>query len=188
MKITKWNIEPANSEARFRVRKLMITNVTGNLEVFEGQAETETEDFEFIKRICFKAAVNSIKTDDAKRNAHLKSADFFDMEKYPSLLFVAGDFLASQKKIQADLTIKNITRTVVLNVDFGEATVNKEGSEMVELSVYGKINRREFGLVWDGKNKAGDIIVGDEIQLKAEIQFVKQTQNATGKALKECVL
>ncbi len=79
--MTKWNIEPINSEASFKVRKLMITNVIGQMESFEGQAETESEDFELIKRICFKAAVNSIKTDNAKRDEHLKSADFLDMEK-----------------------------------------------------------------------------------------------------------
>lgn len=188
MKPTKWNIEPINSKTAFKVRKLMITTVIGQMEIFEGQAETETEDFESIKRICFKAAVNSIKTDDAKRDEHLKSADFFDMEKYPHILFVAEGFNMAEKEIQAYLTIKDITKPVVLAVDFGKATIGENRPEEVELSVSGKIDRRDFGLTWEGKNEAGDLIVGDEIKLSATIQFVRQGQDATVEVLKECVL
>ncbi|HET8886695.1 MAG TPA: YceI family protein [Salinimicrobium sp.] len=188
MKIKKWNIEPTNSEANFKVRKLMITTVTGQLGVFEGQAETETDDFEFINRICFKAAVNSIKTDDAKRDEHLKSADFFNMEKYPYILFVAEDFKVTESRIQTNLTIKNITKPVVLNFDFGETSVGEDGLKKMELSVSGKINRKDFGLIWDGKNEAGELIVGDEIKLNAKIRFVKQEQQIAAEEIKECVL
>jgi polyisoprenoid-binding protein YceI len=188
MKITKWNIEQINSEANFKVRKLMITNVIGHMESFEGQAETESEDYEFIKRICFMAAVNSIKTDDAKRDEHLKSADFFDMEKYPFILFVAEDFNLAEKKIQANLTIKDITKPMILTVDSGKTIIDKNSQERMELSFSGKIHRRDFGLTWDGKNAAGDLIVGDVIKLSARIQFVKQGQYATAKELKECIL
>lgn len=183
MKMTKWKIEPKNSEASFKVKKLFVTNVTGHLESFEGQAETRNKDFELIDRICFKAAVNSIKTDDAKRDEHLKSDDFFDMEKYPYILFVAADFNIIEKKIQANLTIKDITKPVILSIDSGKNT-RKE----MELSLSGKINRRDFGLTWDGKSAAGDIIIGDEIKLSARIKFVKQDQNETAKVLEECAL
>ncbi len=187
MKITKWNIEQINSEASFKVRKLMITNVIGQMEFFEGQAETETDDFELIKMVCFMAAVNSIKTDDAKRDEHLKSADFFDMEKYPYILFVAEDFNIAEKKIQANLTIKDITKPMILAIDSGKTRIGKNSQNKVELSFSGKINRRDFGLTWDGKNAAGDLIVGDEIKLSARVQFVKQGQYAT-EELKECIL
>lgn len=186
--MTKWNIEPKNSEASFKVRKLFITNVIGQMEVFEGQAETETEDFESINRICFKAAINSIKTDDAKRDEHLKSSDFFDMEKYPHILFVAEDFNITDKKIQANLTIKDITKPMTLAVESGKTTSGENSQDNVELSFSGKINRKDYGLTWDGKNAAGDLIVGDEIILSARIQFVKQSQNATAKENKECIL
>lgn len=166
----------------------MITNVIGQMESFEGQAETETEDFELIKRICFKAAINSIKTDDAKRDEHLKSADFFDMEKHPYILFVAENFNIAEKKIQANLTIKNITKPMILTIDSGKTTIGKNSKDKVELSFSGKINRRDFGLTWDGKNAAGDLIVGDEIKLSARVQFVKQGKDTTVKELKECVL
>lgn len=188
MKITKWNIEPIDSKASFKVRKLMITNVIGQMESFEGQAETETEDFELINRICFKAEVNSIKTDDAKRDEHLKSVDFFDMEKYPHILFVADNFNIAEKKIHANLTIKNITKPIILIIDSGKTTIGKNSQDKMELSFSGKINRRDFGLTWDGKNAAGDLIVGDEIKLSARIQFVKQSQKTTAEEIKECVL
>ena len=183
MNIIKWNIEPTHTEASFKVRKLMVTNVTGQFESFEGQAETDTEDFESIKRICFKAAINSIKTDDAKRDEHLKSADFFDIEKYPNLLFTAENFNINDKEIQANLTIRNITKPITL-----EISSDRKAVDTMLLSFSGKINRRDFGITWDGKNAAGDIFVGDEIKLSVKIQFVKQEQNATVGEMKECIL
>lgn len=187
MKLTKWKIEKLNSEASFKVRKLMVTNVIGQMESFEGQAETDTEDFELIKRLCFKAEVNSIKTDDVKRDEHLKSADFFDMEKYPWILFTAENFNIAEKKIQANLTIRNITKPIILTIDSGKKTFGKNSQNKVQLSFSGKVNRQDFGLTWDGKNAAGEMIVGDEIKLNANIQFVKQGQYVT-EELKECVL
>lgn len=188
MKITKWNIEPKNSITSFKVRKLMITNVIGQMESFEGQLETETENFELIKRICLKAAINSIKTDDAKRDEHLKSADFFNLEEYPHILFVAENFNINEKEILANLTIKDITKQVTLAVNFSKTPIHENHPEKIALSVFGEINRRDFGLTWEGKNEAGDLIVGDEIKLSATIQFVKQEQNALMKTLNECVL
>ncbi len=188
MKITKWNIEPVNSEANFKVRKLMISTVSGEMKVFEGMAETETEEFELVKRLCFKAAINSILTDDAKRDEHLKSADFFDMEKYPHILIVAENINLIEKKFQANVTIKNITKSMVLAIDSGKTTIGENSLNNVKLSFSGKLNRRDFGLTWDGKNAAGDIIVGDEIKLSARIQFVKQEQNKNEEKPRECVL
>ncbi len=188
MKIQKWNITPLRSQAEFKVKKLMVSTVTGELEVFQGQAETETEDFEMIKRICFKAAVDSIKTDDAKRDEHLKSADFFNMEKYPYLLFVAENISMDQKQICAKLTIKDITKPVVLNVNFAKTIKDENGNEKVAVQFFGRINRRDFGLTWDGKNEAGELIVGDTIKLYANVLFSKQTASTPVEAQKECVL
>ena len=112
MKITKLTIDPTNTEASFKVRKLMVTNVIGTFESFEGQAETATEDFESIIRICFKAPINSIKTDDPKRDEHLKSADFFDSEQFPHLLFVAENLALNDKELHTNLTIKNTTKAI----------------------------------------------------------------------------
>ncbi|WP_026718582.1 YceI family protein [Flavobacterium antarcticum] len=188
MKITKWNIDPTNTEATFKVRKLMVTNVIGQFKSIEGQAETATEDFESIKRICFKAAINSIKTDDPKRDEHLKSADFFDREQFPYLLFVAENFAINDKELHTNLTIKNTTKAIVLAIDSYKKTITEDKSDKIELSLSGKINRRDFGLTWDGTNAAGEIFVGDEIKLSAKIQFVKEAQNANLQKMKECTL
>jgi|SRR5690606_5172356 len=188
MKLTKWNIDPKNSEASFKVRKLMITTVEGQLQLFDGQAETKTQAFESINRICFKAEVNSIKTDDPKRDEHLRSADFFHMDKYPHILFVAEDFNVYQGEVETNLTIKNITKPVLLHVDFTKPLLGENGQEEVDVVVSGSINRREFGLTWDGTNQAGELIVGDYIKLSAKVKFVKQTENVPAEHIKECVL
>lgn len=188
MKIQKWNIDPLEGQAEFKVKKLMVNTITGQMEVFEGQAETETDNFEMIKRICFKASIDSIKTDDPKRDEHLKSADFFNMEEYPYLLFVAENISIEQKQIRASLKVKDITKPVVLNVDFTKSEKSDDGSEKVAAQFFGRINRRDFGLTWDGKNEVGDIIVGDQIKLYANLSFNKQTASTPIEAQKECVL
>lgn len=179
METTKWIIDSTHSEFTFKVKKLMVTTVTGNLEVFEGEIETVSNKFELIKNINFKANVNSIKTDDAQRDEHLKSADFFDMEAYPDIKFSSKSYNVMDREIEGELTIRNITKPVVFDVDFSEKAaggVNEQST--VGLSISGKVNRKDFGLSWNGRNKAGDIIVGDDVKLYAEVQFVKQTENA----------
>jgi len=166
---TKWAIDPAQSEAEFSVRKLLVTTVTGSFESFEGEMETDSENLAEMKNIFFKAKVDSVKTDDAKRDEHLKSADFFDKDLYPYFSFRAGSLNGTP--ISGEMTIRNITKPVVLQARIYPAHV---GSLPPELEVSGKINRQDFGLTWDGKNAAGEVIVGDEIKLKARIRFTKE--------------
>lgn len=173
MKNTKWTIDPTQSETAFKVRKLMITTVRGSFGVFEGQLETESEKFESVKNIQFKAKVDSIKTDDEKRDEHLKSADFFDRDTYPHFSFSAESFNSKDSKIDGEINIRNITKPVTFDVEFLGTSVNESGETKAGLTVSGKVNRNDFGLTWNGKNAAGDIIVGDEIKLKARLQFTK---------------
>lgn len=178
METTKWIIDSTDSEFTFKVKKLMLTTVTGNLEVFEGEVETVSNKFELIKNINFKANVNSIKTDDAQRDEHLKSADFFDTEVYPDVKFSSKSYNVMDREIKGELTIRNITKPVVFDVDFSEKGGGVNEHSTVHVSITGKVNRKDFGLSWNGRNKAGDIIVGDDVKLCAEVQFVKQTENA----------
>lgn len=175
METMKWSIDSTDSEFAFKVKKLMVTTVTGNLEVFEGEVETVSNKFELIKNINFKANVDSIKTDDAQRDEHLKSADFFDMEAYPNVKFSSKSYNVIDRKIEGELTIRDITRPVVFDVDFREKEADVNGQPTVRLSISGSVNRKDFGLSWNGRNKAGDIILGDDVKLCAEVQFVKQT-------------
>lgn len=176
MKTTKWTIDPNQSEIAFQVKKLLITNVKGNFSAFKGELETASENFQNLQNIHFNAKVDSIKTDDEKRDEHLKSADFFDIDNYPTFFFTAQSFDTKDQKIQGDLSIRNITKPVLLDVEFLGTSNNEDGKTSAGLSVSGKIKRQDFGLSWNGKNAAGEIIVGDEIKLRAQLQF---TQEAT---------
>lgn len=173
MNTTKWTIDPTQSETAFKVKKLIITTVHGSFKVFEGQLETESEEFETIKNIQFKATVESIKTDDEKRDDHLRSADFFDMDTYPYFSFSAKNFNSKDSKIQGEIKIRDITKPVTFDVEFLGTSVNENGETKAGLAVSGKVDRNDFGLTWSGKNEAGDIIVGDEIKLSAQLQFTK---------------
>lgn len=175
METKKWKINPSHSEAAFQARKLMIMNVHGTFEDFEGQLETEGEDFKSLKNIQFKAKVASLKTDDEKRNTHLRSADFFDVETYPHLTFMSKSLNTKDKKIEGELSIRNFTKPVVFDVEFPEISNSEKKGVNAEMKISGKINRKDFGLVWDGTNEAGEIFVGDVIKLTAAMQFTKES-------------
>lgn len=174
MAITKWTIDPTHSEVTFKVKHLMITTVTGRFKVFEGQAETETEEFKSIKNIEFKADVKSIDTNNEQRDEHLRSADFFAAGEHAEIIFRAGNFDVNSDKMQGELTIRNTTKPVTLDVDFGGVVVDPYGQTKAGLTVSGKISRKEFGLTWDAVTEAGSVVVSDQVRLNAEVQFVKQ--------------
>lgn len=170
---TTWKIDPSQSEITFKIKKLFITTVEGTFGVFEGQLETESDKFESIENIHFKAKVDSIKTDDEQRDDHLKSADFFDVQAYPYFTFTASHFNIKDSKIEGDLSIRNISKAVTLDAEFLGISTNDKGETNAKLIVSGKVNRNDFGLTWSGKNAAGEMIVGDEVKLRAQVQFKK---------------
>lgn len=171
---TKWIIDPTHSEVTFKVKHLMISTVTGNFKVFEGTVETETEEFNKVKSLEFKADVNSVNTNNEDRDTHLKSEDFFAAEKFPEIQFVAESFDVEAGKIEGSLTIKDTTKAVSLEVDFGGVVVDPYGQTKAGLTANGKISRKEFGLVWSPVTEAGSVVVGDQIKMSTEVQFIKQ--------------
>lgn len=174
MATTKWNIDPTHSEVTFKVKHLMISTVTGKFKVFEGKAETESEDFNSVKNVEFKADVKSIDTNNDQRDEHLRSGDFFAAEEYTNLVFRADSFNVNSDKLQGELTIRNTTKPVTLDVEFGGVVVDPYGQTKAGLTVSGKISRKEFGLTWDAVTEAGNVVVSDQVRLSAEVQFVKQ--------------
>jgi polyisoprenoid-binding protein YceI len=173
---TKWALDPTHSEIVFKVRHMMITNVKGEFRKFEGSIVTEGSDFS-------KASVDvtidagSVFTNEDKRDGHLRSADFFDAENFPSLTFKSKSF----KKVSEDgyelagvLTIKGVSKDVVLNVEFGGINKDPWGNEKAGFSASGKINRKDFGLNWNAALETGGVLVSDEVKVSAEVQFVKQ--------------
>jgi polyisoprenoid-binding protein YceI len=175
MATTKWVLDPMHSEVQFKVKHLVISTVSGFFKSFEGQLETENEDFTGAK-IEFSLDVNSIDTTQPQRDEHLKSAEFFDAATYPKITFKSTSFTADgdDYKLVGDLTIKDVTKPVTLAVEYGGSAGDFYGNTKAGFEVTGKINRKEFGLVWDGVTEAGSIVVGEDIKLNMNIQFAKQ--------------
>lgn len=171
---TKWIIDPTHSEILFKVKHLMITNVKGEFRKFN--AEIEGEDFTQ-SPIYVTIDPASIFTNEENRDGHLKSADFFDVEKYPELTFKGTSFKKVEGetyKLKGVLTIKDISNEITLDVDFGGINKDPWGNEKAGFSLNGKINRKDFGLNWNAALETGGVLVSDEVKLSAEVQFVKQ--------------
>ena len=177
MATTKWVIDPMHSEVQFKVKHLVISTVTGFFKSFEGTMETEGHDFENAK-ISFALNIDSIDTNQGHRDTHLKSADFFDAEQYPQITFASTSFTKTDEEdeyeLAGDLTIKGVTKPVTLDVEFGGSADDFYGNTKAGFEVTGKINRKEFGLTWDGVTEAGSVVVGEDIKLLINVQFAKQ--------------
>jgi len=176
MATTKWVIDPAHSEIQFKVKHLMITTVTGYFQNFNLEVDTEDEDFTKASRIEFTADIDSINTNNEQRDTHLKSDDFFNAEQFKQLKFVGKTFEGSgdNYKLHGDLTIRDVTKPVTFNVEYGGIVVDPYGQTKAGFTVDGKVNRKEFKLTWDAVTEAGQVVVSNEIKLHCEIQLVKQ--------------
>lgn len=175
---TKWVIDPMHSEVQFKVKHLVISTVSGFFKNFAGSVETENDDFEDAD-ILFSVDIESIDTNNDQRDGHLKSSEFFDSAKYPKLVFkstsfkkVAGDEF--EYELVGNLTIKDATKQVKLKAEYGGSTADFYGSTKAGFEVTGKINRKDFGLIWDGITEAGSVVLGEDIKLAINIQFEKQ--------------
>jgi polyisoprenoid-binding protein YceI len=173
---TTWNIDPVHSAAEFKVKHMMISNVKGRFATVKGVLVLD-EDVPTDSHIEASIDAASIDTHDAQRDAHLKSADFLDVEKFPTLSFKstrisrAGD---GELAVAGDLTIHGVTRNVLFNVE-GPTAPGKDpwGSTRRGLSASTKINRKDFGLTWNAALETGGILVGDEVTITLDVQFVK---------------
>jgi polyisoprenoid-binding protein YceI len=173
---TKWVIDPLHSEVQFKVKHLVISTVSGFFKSFEGEIISESEDFENAE-VDFSLDINSIDTNQGQRDEHLKSAEFFDAEKYPKISFKSTSLTKTDEdefELKGDLTIKDVTKPVTLNAEFGGSAADFYGNTKAGFEISGKINRKEFGLTWDGITEAGSVVVGEDIKLLINIQLTKQ--------------
>lgn len=172
---TTWNLDTSHSEIQFKVRHMMITNVTGHFEKFNATVETEGDDFSTAK-IHFTADVDSISTKNEQRDGHLKSEDFFDAANHPQLIF-EGTKLEKisdeDYKLHGNLTIRNTTKPITLDVEYGGTVKDPWGMTRAGFSVEGKINRKEYGLHWSAVTEAGGLVVSDDVKLIATVEFTK---------------
>jgi len=174
--LSKWSIDPMHSEVQFKVKHLVISTVSGFFKSFEGSVESDDEDFEHAK-IEFSIDINSIDTNQSQRDEHLKSAEFFDAATYPHIKFRSTSFKKTdddEYELKGDLTIKNVTNPVSLNVEFGGSAADFYGNTKAGFEITGKINRKQFGLTWDGVTEAGSVVVGEDIKLTINAQLIKQ--------------
>jgi polyisoprenoid-binding protein YceI len=171
---TKWVIDSTHAEVAFKIKHLMISNVKGNFGEFEVTALTDGDDFSTAE-INVKINAASINTGVADRDGHLKSPDFFDAEKYPVMTFKSKSFSGSGDEyvLEGDFTIKDVTKPVTLNVEFGGLMTDPWGNVKAGFTIEGKINRKDFGLNWNAALEAGGVLVGEEVKLSAEIEMLK---------------
>jgi polyisoprenoid-binding protein YceI len=176
MSKAKWSLDPAHSEIEFKVKHLMITTITGHFKKFNVDAETEDDDFNTASNIVFTADVDSIDTKSDQRDTDLKSENFFHAEQHTQIKFSGTKYesKSDHAKLHGDLTIKGIKKPVTLNVEFGGIVVDPYGRTKAGFTVTGKISRKEFGLTWNAVTEAGNVVVGDEIKINAEVQLIKQ--------------
>ena len=173
---TAWKIDPAHSGAEFKVRHMMISNVKGRFSAISGTVTLDEDD---ISNSSVEASIDaaSIDTREAQRDAHLKSADFFDVEKYPALKFTSTHVKRTGEDefaVEGDLTIHGVTRHVTFHVE-GPGTPAKDpwGNTRLGLSATAKINRKDFGLTWNATLETGGILVGEEVNITLDIQLIR---------------
>jgi polyisoprenoid-binding protein YceI len=167
----KWAVDTAHSEIAFKVKHMMISSVTGYFEKFDATVESNGEDFTDAE-IRVEVDIDSIRTKSEDRDNHLKSDDFFNAEKYPKMVFQSTAF--DGETLSGNLTIRDITRPVTLQVEQNGIAVDPYGQTKAGFEIRGEINRKEFGLMWDAVTEAGSIVVSDKVKLQIEVQFISQ--------------
>lgn len=167
----KWKIDTTHSEIAFKVKHMMISTVTGHFEDFDATITTDNDDFN-PSSVEFSAKIDSINTKNKDRDAHLKSDDFFNAEKFPELTFVSTHFDGS--KLVGDLTIRDVTKSITLDVDLNGVAVDPYGQTKAGFEISGEINRKDYNLTWSAVTEAGNIVVSDKVKLVIDAQFIKQ--------------
>lgn len=176
MATTKWVIDPTHSEIGFKIKHLMITNVSGKFEEFEAELQTEGEDFA-TAQIEARIKTSSINTNNLQRDEHLRNSDFFEVETHPEILFTSTRVQKIDNDnlvLHGNLTLKGISRPVKLDVEYSGTTKDPWGNQKAGFIITGKINRSEFALNFNAALETGGLVLGEEVKINSEVQLVKQ--------------
>ncbi|MFA1642303.1 YceI family protein [Chryseomicrobium imtechense] len=171
--MTNFNLDTAHSSIGFSVKHMMVSKVRGNFNEFSANLEGNEQDLTGAT-IDFTIDVASINTNNTDRDNHLRSADFFDVENYPSITFKATDIQSKgddEYKVTGDLTIKDVTKPVSFDVEYEGKGTNPWGQEVVAFSASSKINRKDFGLTWNQTLETGGVLVGEDIKIDIELEL-----------------
>ncbi|MFB5946490.1 YceI family protein [Albibacterium profundi] len=174
---SKWISDPTHSELLFKIKHLMITNVKGEFQKFNVSIESKGNDFSDAK-VSAVIDTDSIFTNNTDRDAHLRSADFFDAEKYPKITFNSTELNKlddDNYQLKGILDLHGIEKELILDVEFGGFAKDPYGNHKAGFSVSGKLNRKDWGLNWNAALEAGGVMVSDEVRINAEIQFVQES-------------
>ena len=173
----KWALDPAHSGITFKVKHLMITNVKGVFKEFDASIYTTGKDF-MTSEIDFWMNPASVDTGDDKRDEHLKSPDFFDVEKYKQISFSGNTYEKVDDEgryiLYGDMTIKGIKKQIKLDVEFSGLAKDPWGNEKAGFTIEGTINRKDWGLNWNAALESGGVLVSDEVRISCEVQLVRK--------------
>ena len=179
MNRTKWSLDRAHSEIAFKVRHLMIAHVKGTFKTFDASIYTNDKNFTAVEIDLWIDAA-SITTGDAKRDEHLKSADFFDVQNYKRITFNSSAIEKADAngnhELWGELTMKGITRNIKLMVQFGGTVNDPWGNERAGFTVSGKINRNDWGLKWNKIIEAGGLMVSEDVIISCEVELTNANQ------------
>jgi len=168
-----WNVDKMHSGLKFSVSHLVISEVDGSFKIFDGNMVATKDDFSDAK-INFTVDVNSINTDNASRDGHLKSDDFFNAEKFPSMTFVSTSFKkksGSMYELVGNLTIRDVTKKVTFAVKYGGTTKDPYGNTKAGFKATGIVNRLQYGLKWNTLTEAGGAVVGSDIDFTVNLEM-----------------
>lgn len=170
--MTKYNVDQAHSNLGFQVKHMMISKVKGNFGSFTADIDANPEDLTGAS-IKFEIDVASVNSNNGDRDNHLKSAEFFDAEQFPKMTFVATNIKSNgggEYEITGDFTIKDVTKSVTFEAEYGGKGTNPWGQEVVGFEAETKINRKDFGLTWNAALETGGVLVGDDIKINIELE------------------
>jgi polyisoprenoid-binding protein YceI len=176
METTKWILDPTHSELGFKIRHLMITNVSGSITNFNVKAETKGDDFT-TATINVTADMSSISTNNTQRDAHLRNSDFFEVDQHPEMKFASTRVEQVDSNtfvLHGNLTLKGITKPAQLNVEYSPVTRDPWGGERAGFTINGKIRRTDWGINFNSVLETGGVALAEEVRINAEIQMVKQ--------------
>lgn len=176
MASTTWAIDPTHSEISFKVKHMMFTNVSGKFGKYAATVVTEDDNFDNA-HIEFSADIDSVDTRNADRDTHLKSPDFFDAASHPKMTFKSTSFKKVDEgnyQLTGDLNLKGVSKSVTFPVEFSGLMTDPWGNSKVGLNIEGKLNRKDWGLNWNSAIEAGGVLVGEEVRLEIQLQFIKQ--------------
>lgn len=176
MATTKWVLDPTHSEVHFKVRHLMVSNVTGQFRTFNATVETEGDDLSTAK-VHFTAEVDSISTNNEQRDAHLKTGDFFEAEKHPQIIFDGTKLEktgADEYTVHGTLTMRGVSNPVSFKVEHGGVMQDPWGNTRTGFSVNGKVHRKDYGVSFGLASETGGVMLSDEVTISANAEFVKE--------------